>query len=143
MCEDGAPGVEDRLSPQDCSAVAQRDRSGDAGPRFGDDQPGACIMEQRAQRRADIAEPLYRDGHPVEAGAQATSRRFLHRQKHAARRPRSEEHTSELQSLMRISYAVFCLKKKKKTDHNIKTNEKVKTQNNTKITHTSITTYIT
>src|SRR3546814_18358538 len=27
-------------------------------------------------------------------------------------RPRSEEHTSELQSLMRISYAVFCLKKK-------------------------------
>src|SRR3546814_3225578 len=30
-----------------------------------------------------------------------------------ARRARSEEHTSELQSLMRISYAVFCLKKKK------------------------------
>src|SRR3546814_5745808 len=29
------------------------------------------------------------------------------------RMPRSEEHTSELQSLMRISYAVFCLKKKK------------------------------
>src|SRR3546814_7565033 len=32
-------------------------------------------------------------------------------------RARSEEHTSELQSLMRISYAVFCLKKKK-TNHN-------------------------
>src|SRR3546814_5306989 len=31
----------------------------------------------------------------------------------AARYDRSEEHTSELQSLMRISYAVFCLKKKK------------------------------
>src|SRR3546814_1079413 len=31
---------------------------------------------------------------------------------------RSEEHTSELQSLMRISYAVFCLKKKKKTHCN-------------------------
>src|SRR3546814_3204656 len=30
---------------------------------------------------------------------------------------RSEEHTSELQSLMRISYAVFCLKKKKKTTY--------------------------
>src|SRR3546814_5648090 len=30
--------------------------------------------------------------------------------------PRSEEHTSELQSLMRISYAVFCLKKKKIED---------------------------
>src|SRR3546814_10295622 len=32
----------------------------------------------------------------------------------SARPLRSEEHTSELQSLMRISYAVFCLKKKKK-----------------------------
>src|SRR3546814_8385901 len=32
-----------------------------------------------------------------------------------SRRPRSEEHTSELQSLMRNSYAVFCLKKKKQT----------------------------
>src|SRR3546814_1006155 len=32
------------------------------------------------------------------------------------RRARSEEHTSELQSLMRISYAVFCLKKKNKTN---------------------------
>src|SRR3546814_6671635 len=32
---------------------------------------------------------------------------------------RSEEHTSELQSLMRISYAVFCLKKKKHTHNNI------------------------
>src|SRR3546814_9698138 len=31
--------------------------------------------------------------------------------------PRSEEHTSELQSLMRISYAVFCLKKKRQTTH--------------------------
>src|SRR3546814_20775417 len=30
---------------------------------------------------------------------------------------RSEEHTSELQSLMRSSYAVFCLKKKKKREH--------------------------
>src|SRR3546814_2268676 len=34
------------------------------------------------------------------------------------REARSEEHTSELQSLMRISYAVFCLKKKKKKNLN-------------------------
>src|SRR3546814_10096062 len=33
-------------------------------------------------------------------------------------RPRSEEHTSELQSLMRNSYAVFCLKKKRSTPPN-------------------------
>src|SRR3546814_6342096 len=35
-------------------------------------------------------------------------------------RYRSEEHTSELQSLMRISYAVFCLKKKNKTNNKYK-----------------------
>src|SRR3546814_6732159 len=34
------------------------------------------------------------------------------RRRQVPRRQRSEEHTSELQSLMRISYAVFCLKKK-------------------------------
>src|SRR3546814_10707434 len=34
--------------------------------------------------------------------------------------PRSEEHTSELQSLMRISYAVFCLKKKNHTERRYK-----------------------
>src|SRR3546814_9238196 len=37
---------------------------------------------------------------------------------------RSEEHTSELQSLMRISYAVFCLKKKNKTEQNTNTQYK-------------------
>src|SRR3546814_5556985 len=44
---------------------------------------------------------------------------------------RSEEHTSELQSLMRISYAVFCLKKKKISDQpiivHVTTNKMVKT----------------
>src|SRR3546814_6359371 len=40
---------------------------------------------------------------------------------------RSEEHTSELQSLMRISYAVFCLKKKKqKQGNNVRSLAKVK-----------------
>src|SRR3546814_9178999 len=42
---------------------------------------------------------------------------------------RSEEHTSELQSLMRISYAVFCLKKKKKQKNN--TNQRHTKINNT------------
>src|SRR3546814_3002588 len=39
---------------------------------------------------------------------------------------RSEEHTSELQSLMRISYAVFCLKKKKKQYYTHSTQTKLK-----------------
>src|SRR3546814_9547035 len=45
-----------------------------------------------------------------------------------ASRMRSEEHTSELQSLMRISYAVFCLKKKKQTKQ--KTNKTHKSKYN-------------
>src|SRR3546814_3809916 len=46
--------------------------------------------------------------------------------------PRSEEHTSELQSLMRNSYAVFCLKKKQiiKNIHNSKPQNKTITYNN-------------
>src|SRR3546814_6737695 len=47
---------------------------------------------------------------PVADAAQDIHRRL--------RRDRSEEHTSELQSLMRISYAVFCLKKKKTNNTN-------------------------
>src|SRR3546814_4433966 len=43
---------------------------------------------------------------------------------------RSEEHTSELQSLMRISYAVFCLKKKKKPIQQRRTNTSITTAHN-------------
>src|SRR3546814_4151078 len=48
---------------------------------------------------------------------------------------RSEEHTSELQSLMRISYAVFCLKKKR-TDNDTDVEEEVKIER--KRTHEAI-----
>src|SRR3546814_3334111 len=49
---------------------------------------------------------------------------------------RSEEHTSELQSLMRISYAVFCLKKKKKTI----THKKINTNKTKPVTSNTINT---
>src|SRR3546814_2565031 len=48
-----------------------------------------------------------------------------------AAEPRSEEHTSELQSLMRISYAVFCLKKKKLTRQPISSSPTNKNQYHT------------
>src|SRR3546814_8490128 len=51
---------------------------------------------------------LYPDPHAVAAEATARGVYILS----VTTTPRSEEHTSELQSLMRISYAVFCLKKK-------------------------------
>src|SRR3546814_2374371 len=61
---------------------------------------------------ADSAGGRHRVHGDARAGLRVRSAR------HAARRPfcthrRSEEHTSELQSLMRISYAVFCLNKKR------------------------------
>src|SRR3546814_2404657 len=55
--------------------------------------------------------------HETERNAEADTRRAWNARETqtAVFRDRSEEHTSELQSLMRISYAVFCLKKKKNT----------------------------
>src|SRR3546814_6768826 len=53
------------------------------------------------------------DGDLVAARQLHEARVLEARVAHLQRMARSEEHTSELQSLMRISYAVFCLKKKK------------------------------
>src|SRR3546814_7101217 len=59
-----------------------------------------------------------RDDCPPGRRSAADGRRILLLRAHA-QAGRSEEHTSELQSLMRISYAVFCLKKKKKEKNTI------------------------
>src|SRR3546814_3591228 len=53
-------------------------------------------------------------GHSRKHWQPASSRQFRPLSFSTLKPGRSEEHTSELQSLMRISYAVFCLKKKKK-----------------------------
>src|SRR3546814_5937987 len=56
---------------------------------------------------------------PVRATSRRWRRSLRPQRMPSIRLPRSEEHTSELQSLMRISYAVFCLKKKNKLYQNI------------------------
>src|SRR3546814_10434361 len=53
----------------------------------------------------------------VKAGVPAPARAAAMKVEAFINTPRSEEHTSELQSLMRISYAVFCLKKKTHQDN--------------------------
>src|SRR3546814_19412732 len=56
---------------------------------------------------------LFRSSTPIDELRTAAARQRDDRNCDGFRVDRSEEHTSELQSLMRISYAVFCLKKKK------------------------------
>src|SRR3546814_9654685 len=85
--------------------------------------PEQNVVLQRGRRVVGVGAV---EGHRVrrlalQAFAQAVTRRHqalrhgvIHQAEAVAR---SEEHTSELQSLMRISYAVFCLKKKKKHQH--------------------------
>src|SRR3546814_3577988 len=87
-------------------------------PLHADQKPGQGGLA--GGRRADDAERLAGlDGKSHILQHRRTSRHeTVHDALHAER---SEEHTSELQSLMRISYAVFCLKKKKiiiKLTHN-------------------------
>src|SRR3546814_1750941 len=109
------------------SDVCSSDLIGDQLGRNGSARPGLpvlpCIAEigedsrdpprRRAFQRIDADKQL----HQIVIGR--IGRRLEHEHILAANILRSEEHTSELQSLMRISYAVFCLKKNNK---NIKTN---------------------
>src|SRR3546814_8008414 len=86
-----------------------------------DDALREAVLDRLAQGWSpeQVAGRLARDvGHKVIS--HETIYRFVHAQLKRSndRRWRSEEHTSELQSLMRISYAVFCLKKKKYEEQN-------------------------
>src|SRR3546814_1774216 len=82
----------------------------------------AAVMGGIADRGADVAARLQSGETGGErrrgsAGRAARRARQVPRiVRRAVDRIRSEEHTSELQSLMRISYAVFCLKKKKQNN---------------------------
>src|SRR3546814_1869966 len=100
------------------------------------------LARSRLPRQMRYRRRLGKGGIGARGGSGKTSRRDLHQRRrplfaarprapgvgHVRRRTlvRSEEHTSELQSLMRISYAVFCLKKKKQT---ITTNTKTQLTN--------------
>src|SRR3546814_3767862 len=76
--------------------------------------PSTTLFRSRPVHSAQCS--VVRSGRPVSGQC----RSFVVRARFLGPRPqpRSEEHTSELQSLMRISYAVFCLKKKKHTHKN-------------------------
>src|SRR3546814_1139305 len=107
--------------PQDCPAGSGRDRwwlewcrrddelgSGQTGGSAREVRQGPRRRPLRSELPEGRRQDLQQVGNPQGALCGGVD-------------PRSEEHTSELQSLMRISYAVFCLKKKKVVK--IKTNK--------------------
>src|SRR3546814_6293152 len=77
-----------------------------AAPRHREARPLGCVVGALQPAHALEQQAIAGDLHRL-AGPQVGHHLGL------PHRDRSEEHTSELQSLMRISYAVFCLKKKK------------------------------
>src|SRR3546814_3959556 len=88
-----------RIAPPDAVAahlwVALKHEITYRKPAFLEDQIVATVMLEKVQRESAFYETVIKRGEEVLAEVK-----------------RSEEHTSELQSIMRISYAVFCLKKK-------------------------------
>src|SRR3546814_1038925 len=80
-----------------------------------------CRIGHEAPRTQIDAKLLIETAHPLQRAVQpyrlpiTGAAQFSDQPLRLSKRIRSEEHTSELQSLMRISYAVFCLKKQKIT----------------------------
>src|SRR3546814_5719856 len=102
---------------------------GDGGKESADANAGRLPAHHAGHRRGDRHRNLRADGRGCAKGGPRHDGQLRHRRLRLRLRGallcrngvdgarlglRSEEHTSELQSLMRISYAVFCLKKKKK-----------------------------
>src|SRR3546814_3674895 len=120
-----------------CSSDLPADAAGDEHRHLGGDLGQDLLREHAGRDRADMAAGLHALDHQrvdaradqllgeAERGREADQLRAAHldrleaaaRWQAAREHDRSEEHTSELQSLMRTSYAVFCLIKKKKQNN--------------------------
>src|SRR3546814_10010377 len=85
--------------------------------------PAGNLLGEPGRGFAIMMEELPRERLTIASRALGESQRAFEltvdyvKEREAFGQRRSEEHTSELQSLMRISYAVFCLKTKKNTQH--------------------------
>src|SRR3546814_3111654 len=102
-------------------SVVRRARRGQAESRGRRSRDQERRRRRVLPRRKQVAQGrVHHAVRPAVHGAAPGRRPAAEAQRPGARElSRSEEHTSELQSLMRISYAVFCLKKKKRTQNNI------------------------
>src|SRR3546814_8431655 len=75
-------------------------------------QPGFCQKLLERFRKPIVSTSANLSGQSAPSGPEEVTPELLNGVDYIVPVERSEEHTSELQSLMRISYAVFCLKKK-------------------------------
>src|SRR3546814_2847317 len=103
----------DTLFPYTTLFRSEQARAQEAARRLAEKEQAQTLLREQAaweleRQRDEVARTAARR----EAERRESDRR-------AAEQQRSEEHTSELQSLMRISYAVFCLKKKKNSKQQI------------------------
>src|SRR3546814_7428689 len=81
--------------------------------RISDWSSDVCSSDLKRSGAAEGREPAGRSSRRRCSSSSSSSSGLTMRRVRSYPQARSEEHTSELQSLMRISYAVFCLKKKK------------------------------
>src|SRR3546814_8948757 len=109
--DDPGPNCSSVSWPNSCPARLSGERPEAMAPSRNDrrrfDWVRTVALRHQQRQPHHLRQPLVDLGLQVLAPPRRRSRRF-----------RSEEHTSELQSLMRISYAVFCLKKKTMTSYN-------------------------
>src|SRR3546814_6823168 len=92
---------------------------GCTAPMRDENQLHAAVVELVALDDAEIKYSTVQNWYPGDENGKGGIYNFVTKRALCQGRNRSEEHTSELQSLMRISYAVFCLKKKNITHHTV------------------------
>src|SRR3546814_3495300 len=105
----------DAAAPAVDQPVVLKCRVGDCNRRTLDAKNVGKLLLRQRQMRALVSARRGIEKNPAHA--------HFHSMDGGAGDERSEEHTSELQSLMRISYAVFCLKKKKTHSCTMQTNK--------------------
>src|SRR3546814_81497 len=119
---DGRPVGQDALGEIDPGHLQQGGCGGFGLRGCRDIGQGAGREQQDSQKSAHRKTPCFNERAPLHCGAALSLRgitrpRCMTNSGRSVTRIRSEEHTSELQSLMRISYAVFCLIKKTNDTH--------------------------
>src|SRR3546814_3134428 len=98
-----------------CSSDLEAQKIGLAGASVNVRMPTRRSLSERSEEQSGLTSPMTVPASPQDEAVEPSQTIInMKNVQIIIKKERSEEHTSELQSLMRTSYAVFCLKKKKK-----------------------------